>query len=204
MISNGFKFAIAYVLLCSSVAQADFVSFSTWSGTSQTVGNLTLKLVGYSDNLFTNGDGVYIYTNSPDQVQLNTSCAANRTVSTTAYFEYTVEAAPGYFVDSASMSYNTGTATAPIAPMTTTFTVGTDEYQLTQPSNPPVDFSYSPSYSPTYLTVRNDFGSGDVNLGTHSNYFATAAVPTPGALTGLASMAMIGLVGVGLRRWRRR
>jgi hypothetical protein len=29
-------------------------------------------------------------------------------------------------------------------------------------------------------------------------------VPTPGALAGLASMTMIGLVGLGLRRWRRR
>jgi hypothetical protein len=29
-------------------------------------------------------------------------------------------------------------------------------------------------------------------------------VPSPGALTGLASMTMIGLVGLGIRRWRRR
>jgi hypothetical protein len=41
-------------------------------------------------------------------------------------------------------------------------------------------------------------------INVHFDNVTLTAVPTPGALAGLASMTMIGLVGLGLRRWRRR
>jgi hypothetical protein len=49
------------------------------------------------------------------------------------------------------------------------------------------------SFADPPATVLFGFGIDNVTV-----------VPTPGAFAGLASMAVVGLVGVGLRRWRRR
>jgi hypothetical protein len=126
MISNGFKFAIAYVLLCGTVVKADgFVTFSDWSTTPQTVGNLTLSLTDWSDAFNTVGQ-VSIFTNSSGNEQLNTwPTNFFFLVSDGDFFEYTVEADPGYFVDWAAMSYNPSAAG-----MTTTVTVDSTAYVL--------------------------------------------------------------------------
>lgn len=173
--------ALTVTLLSTAAAQAAITSFSDWQNTPIEQDNFVYTLIDYSSNLA--DCGVSTFTNSAGNPQMNT-WPVNYLLNVQAgdYFEYTIQAKPGYAIDWAVMSYN-----ALQAPMTTTITAGADSWVLTQPANP----SHAFDVDQTLLTVRNDFGAGQIAGSSHTNAFGECPEPASLVLLGVGGLVLL-------------
>ncbi len=183
------KTLLTIVVFCIFVvnANAGLITFNNWGANPQTVDNVTYTLNGYSD-AFNSAGQVNLFTNSGGNAQLNTwPTTYLLNLSDGDYFEYTIQTASGYEFDWAAMSYNVAAGSS----MTTQITAGGNTYSLTQPGNPFIDFGNGI----TSLTVRNIFTAGQIQGSSHTNSFAVAATPIPGAIW-LLGTGVLGLFGL--------
>jgi hypothetical protein len=172
-----------FLAICGS-AYAELVTFSDWSSTPQTNGDVTYTLLEYTD-AFSETDGLNIFTNSLGNPQMNSWIF--KVPFNGGSFTYRIDIdAPNYIFDFVSMSYSPTDSA-----MTTTVTAGSSNLTLTQPGNP---LEYlGDAY--TSLTVTNNFASGQITPGGFTNAFKLEQVPVPGAVWLLTS-GLLGLVGL--------
>jgi hypothetical protein len=172
------------------IADAALIDFNDGTGASAAQEPLTFTLNDFSATFASNFQ-MSMFNTLPDRIQMNTSPnTGSLNINDGDFFEYTVQADPGYTFDKVYIGFNDMTAE-----MTMTVTADGNSWDLTNSGS---SFTLPGDYS--FLTIRNTYSPGQfssmVMTGNDSpNAFSFSQVPVPGAVWLLAS-GLVGLVGL--------